>query len=71
MDSNKLLEIYFAIFLSIRLSLNVEFVHKVITIFSMSNEDIIIDTRMTSINPLYVPNQTKLMINSNINKISN
>ena len=66
MGSNKILEIYFAIFLSIRLSLNVEF-----TIVSMSNEDIIIDARKHRINPLYVPNQTKLMINSNINKISN
>ena len=34
----------------------------------MSNEDIIVDERMASINPLYIPNhQTKLMINSNVN----
>ena len=49
-------------------SLNV----KIITIFNMSNEDIIIDARMVShFIPLYVPNETKLMINSNVNKITN
>ena len=37
----------FALFLSIRLNLNVDFFsYKITTIFSMSNEDIIVDARM-------------------------
>ena len=38
--------------------------HEIILIFSMSNENIIIETRITF---LYVSNQTKLVINSNFN----
>ena len=42
--------------------------YKSITIFSMSKEDIIIDEKKHPINPLYFSNQTKLIINSNVNK---
>ena len=72
MDSNKLLEILFSLFLSIRLSVNVEFVHIKLLRYSACQ------MRTTSLmqewhpfNSLYVPNQTKLIINSNVNKIQN
>ena len=39
----------FALFLSIKLSLSMDFfLYKIITIFSMSNKDIIIDARIAS-----------------------
>ena len=62
----------FALFLSIRLSLNVEFLH----IKSLRYSACQIRTKSLMqewhpINPLYVPNQTKLKINSKVNKISN
>ena len=63
----------FALFLSIRLSLSVTFCsYKIIFIFSMSNENIIIDTKINPIHPLHVSKQTKLIIDSKqiINQMS-
>ena len=72
MDSNKLFEILFCI-ISINKALSKRGIcsYKISRMFSMSNEDIIIDERTHPINRSYVPNQTKLMIICKVNKISN
>ena len=62
----------FALFLSIRLSLNVEVVHiKSLRYSACQMRTWLLMQEWYPINPLYDSNQTKLMINSNVNKISN
>ena len=70
MDSHKLLEILFCIYLSIRLSINVEFVHiKSLRYSACQMRTHSLMQKWHPINPFYVPNQTKLMINTNVNNI--
>ena len=60
MDSNKELVNLFCIILSIRFSLEVEFVSdNIILIFSQSNVNITIDTKIHPITSLHISNQTK------------
>ena len=65
------MEFYFVVCLSIRLSLNVGLVHIKSIRYSasqMNTESLMQEWH--PINLLYVPNQTKMMINSNVNTIS-
>ena len=60
MDPNKVLADLFCIILSMRFSLEVEFVSdNVILIFSQSNVNIRIDTEMHPITSLHISNQAK------------
>ena len=60
MDPNKVLVNLFCIILSIRFSLEVEFVSdNIILIFSQSNVNITIDTKIQSITSLHISNLTK------------
>ena len=65
-------KICFALFLSSRLSLNVKFVHiKSLRYSACQLRNYSMMQEWHPIYPLYLPNQTKLMINGNVNKISN
>ena len=60
MDPNKVLVNLFCIILSIRFSLEVEFVSgNIILLFSQSNVNITIDTKIHQITSLQISNQTK------------
>ena len=60
MDPNKVLVNLFSIILSIRFSLKVEFfLDNIILIFSQSNVNITIDTKIHPVISLLISNQTK------------
>ena len=61
----------FALFLSIRLSLNMDYVHiKSLRYSACQMRTQLLMQEWHPIYPFYVPNQTKLITNSNVNKIS-